>query len=136
MKLVRSLTLAAFAASLALAPASAAAAAPPPEPSAVAPTKCSLISFSKADVWFDATTKRYELVVAGTKSASNVEVQLTPVTYIRQPEYWLIMVRGCSRGIGLPVLTPYTARLDVTSTLGTEGVEVQGSDHSQRIPVK
>jgi hypothetical protein len=57
------------------------------------------------------------------------------VTYIRQPEYWEIEVQGCMRGLGLPVLTPYTATLRLGSTIGTMGVEVVGATRSQRIDV-
>lgn len=48
------------------------------------------------------------------------------VTYIRRPEYWEIDVLGCENGIGLPVLTPYTATLRLGGTVGTKGIEVVG----------
>jgi hypothetical protein len=44
-------------------------------------------------------------------------------------------VIGCSSGIGLPVLTPYTAKLDVTHTVGTIGIVVVGANGSLKIPV-
>jgi hypothetical protein len=64
-----------------------------------------------------------------------MEVVLSPVTYIRQPEYWEIDVLGCMRTIGMPVLTPYTATLRLGSTIGTKGIEVVGATRSVRIDV-
>ena len=150
MKLAKSLAVAALAASaglLALAPAASAAPASvgsAPAVSAVAPVapapvdkQCALAAFDTAAVQMDAVTatRKLTLVVTGMKSATNEEIQLIPMVYVMQPEYWLIMVYGCSSGVGLPVLTPYTATLDLTYTVGTVGIEVAGSNQRVKVPV-
>lgn len=97
---------------------------------------CTPIDFTKAFVrTLDTSPREQVLVVSGLKPSSNMDVVLSPVTYIRQPEYWEIDVQGCMRGLGLPVLTPYTATLRLAGTVGTKGVEVVGATRSLRIDV-
>jgi hypothetical protein len=100
------------------------------------PSLCKPIDFTRAFVRTVDTAPwdRY-LVVSGFKPSSSMEVVLSPVTYIRQPEYWQIDVLGCVRTIGMPVLTPYTASLRLGGTIGTKGIEVVGASRSLRIDV-
>jgi len=99
-------------------------------------TTCSVIDFDKAAIVGATTnTVRRELVVTGTTATSGVKVTLVPLTYIRQPEFWGIEVIGCASPIGLPVVTPFTARLNIDSTIGTVGIEVIGATKSQQIPL-
>jgi hypothetical protein len=99
-------------------------------------TTCSVIDFDKAAV-LGATTNavRHELVVTGTTATAGVKVTLVPLTYIRQPEFWGIEVTGCTSQVGLQVVTPFTARLNIDGTIGTIGVEVIGATRSQLIPL-
>lgn len=102
------------------------------------PEQCVTIDFEEASVTPLASTGsvppsiRYRLKVSGMKSASNVQVKLVPLVYVRQPEFWGIEVIGCSSGIGLPVLTPYTVTHDFTGPLGTCGIEVIGATKTQQ----
>jgi hypothetical protein len=97
---------------------------------------CQRIDFSRAYVrTVDTGTFERYLVVSGYKPTSNMEVELSPLVYIRQPEYWEIEVQGCQRGLGLPVLTPYTVALRIDGTIGTKGIEVVGATRSQRIDI-
>ncbi|HET9254613.1 MAG TPA: hypothetical protein VFO16_05350 [Pseudonocardiaceae bacterium] len=116
------------------------AAADPYPPSVARPTApapyCHVIDFESAQVITSPSEKsRYLLVVRGEKPSSNTQVTLNPLVYIRQPEYWGIEVVGCVSGIGLPVLTPYTATLDLDGVIGTRGIAVIGSTHSETIDV-
>jgi heat shock protein HslJ len=79
-----------------------------------------------------APAVRNRLTVTGTKPATNVYVGLRPVKHIAQPEYWMILVTGCSSGVGLPVVTPYTATYDFSWSMGSCGIEVVGATRSQR----
>ena len=142
MKHVHALTMAAVAAAafFTSAPAAPAQAATPN--AAMAPTttdainsQCTLVSFDSASLVPDSTTARVTLVVKGTSAYSNVAVELIPSIYIQQPDYWTIKVFGCASGIGLPVLTSYTAKLDVTNTMGKIGVEVLGTNGSLLLPL-
>ena len=102
---------------------------------ASAPEQCQTIDFEKAVVTplaTTGTTVRNRLTVTGQKPAANVRVTLVPVVYIKQPDFWEITVTGCSSGIGLPVLTPYTATFDFTGSLGRCGIEVAGATRRQQ----
>ena len=72
------------------------------------------------------------LRVSGTKPWATMTVQLVPLVFVRQPEYWGIEVVGSLPGIGLPAQAPYEVSLAVTSFLGTRGIEVLGANRSQR----
>ena len=102
---------------------------PMPEPA------CQRIDFSRAYIRTGDTKFERYLVVSGFKPSSNMEVELSPLVYIRQPEYWEIEVQGCQRGLGLPVLTPYTVALRLGSNVGTKGIEVVGATRTQRIDI-
>ncbi|MBT8226896.1 MAG: hypothetical protein HKP61_13205 [Dactylosporangium sp.] len=104
-------------------------------PSRTSQGTCYLAMFDTAEVIPDAEERTLTLVVSGAKSATNVTIELVPIIYIRQPEYWGIQVLGCTDGIGLPVLTPYVATLDVTHYVGTLGIEVVGAHNSVKIPL-
>lgn len=75
------------------------------------------------------------LIVAGKKPNLNTTVKIRPRIYVRQPEHWGFDIVDCRRGdIALPAIAPYTESLDVSATLGTQGVEVFWADgQSQRI---
>lgn len=77
----------------------------------------------------------YLLRVSGTKPYANMDVDLVPVTYIRQPEYWEIEVVAWLRGIGLPASARYEVSLPLSGTLGTRGVEVAGATRRQRFEI-
>jgi hypothetical protein len=96
-----------------------------------------LIDFEQAEVvTLESFPPRYLLVVRGTKPYLNMRVRLAPLTYIQQPEYWGIEVVGkLHGGIGLPVMTPYTASIHLDGITGTEGVEVLGATRSERLKV-
>jgi hypothetical protein len=61
-----------------------------------------------------------------------MHVELVPVVFIRQPEYWTIEVVGSLRGIGLPALAPYTVSISLNGIVGTRGIEVTGATRSER----
>ncbi len=63
---------------------------------------CRTIDFEKAEVVPGIVNNTWFLVVSGVKPYMNMKVELIPVVYITQPEYWIIEVVGCLPGIGLP----------------------------------
>ena len=101
------------------------------------PSSCRLTDFDEAEVRPGIVSGTYILIVRGTKPYLNMEVNLTPLVYIRQPEYWGIEVIGCLRGgIGLAAPTaPYIASLGLNGTIGTQGIEVIGATRSEKISV-
>jgi hypothetical protein len=79
------------------------------------------------DTWF--------AVVSGTKPWITMDVDLVPLIYIEQPEYWGIEVIGCNSGIGLPTEAPYSETISLGGIRGTKGVEIMGATRSERFEV-
>jgi len=98
-------------------------------------SSCRLIDFEKVQVVPGFLPKTFILIVTGTKPWITMNVELQPLIYITQPEYWGIEVVGCQSGIGLPQTAPYHVALDISSTLGTKGIEVIGATGKKQIPV-
>jgi hypothetical protein len=92
-----------------------------------------LIDFEHAEVRPGFLPGTYILVVSGTKPYLNMQVDLSPLVYIRQPEYWGIEVIGSLPGIGLPALAPYTVSLPLDGIRGSIGIEVIGANQTQLI---
>lgn len=100
------------------------------------PQSCRIIDFETARVIIlESFPPRHVLVVSGEKPYFNMEVSLSPLVYIRQPEYWGIEVVGCLPEVGLPALAPYVVRLDLAGTIGTRGIEVIGANRSEKIEI-
>jgi heat shock protein HslJ len=125
--------LAALAAALIPFSGSAAGAQDRPAPP---PPNCFTIDFDRAAV--DRVpgpqgTVRHRLTVSGNQPYFHMDVRLEPLVYVQQPDYWGIEVTGCMPGdVGLPVAVPYTVTYEFAGTLGTRGIEVIGSNHTER----
>jgi hypothetical protein len=95
-----------------------------------------LIDFEHADVvTLESFPPQFVLRVSGTKPIANMTVQLVPLVFIQQPEYWGIEVVGSLPEIGLPALAPFDVSLAVTPFLGTKGIEVIGASRVQRFDI-
>lgn len=99
------------------------------------PTSVRLINFTRAEVRPGFLPKTWILIVSGTKPYLNMTVRLSPLIYIRRPDYWGIEVIGSLPGIGLPATAPYTVSLPLDGILGTKGIEVIGASRRKKIPV-
>lgn len=98
-----------------------------------APGSCRLIDFESVEILvLESFPPQYILVVAGTKPYLNMKVDLVPLVYIRQPEYWGIEVVGCLPGIGLPATAPYSVSISLNGIIGTVGIEVIGATRSEQ----
>ncbi|CAN5906823.1 hypothetical protein BH23PLA1_BH23PLA1_36100 [soil metagenome] len=75
------------------------------------------------------------LTVAGKKPFLNMRVVLSPLVYVKQPEYWEIEVLGCTSGIVLPAIGFYNETLSIDSYRGKRGIEVVWADDRYRIEV-
>jgi hypothetical protein len=77
------------------------------------PQSCRVIDFESAQVFTLPTVPpRHVLVVRGEKPYFNMQVNLIPLVYIQEPEYWGIEVVGCLPEVGLPaVANPYGRQL-------------------------
>ena len=98
-------------------------------------SSCRLIDFADVQVVPGFFPKTFILIVSGTKPWVTMKVELHPLIYIRQPEYWGIEVVGCQSGIGLPQTAPYHVALDISHLLGTKGIEVIGASTRKQISV-
>jgi hypothetical protein len=99
------------------------------------PTSVRLINFTRAEVRPGFLPNTWILIVSGTKPYANMTVRLSPLIYIRRPEYWGIEVIGSLPGIGIPVTAPYTVSMQLDQTLGTKGIEVIGASRRKKIRV-
>ncbi|MBW4614508.1 MAG: hypothetical protein KME21_14785 [Desmonostoc vinosum HA7617-LM4] len=98
------------------------------------PESSRLIDFEEAEIRPGIVNGTYILIVRGMKPYFNMAVNLVPLVYIRQPEYWGVEVVGSLSGIGLPAEAPYTASIPLEGIRGTEGVEVIGATKSKQLP--
>jgi hypothetical protein len=96
---------------------------------------CRLISFTDAEVVPGIVPNTFILIVSGVKPWVTMKVELVPLIYIRQPEYWGIEVVGCQSGIGLPRQAPYHVSLDISHLRGTIGIEVIGATSRKQFKV-
>lgn len=96
-----------------------------------------LIDFELAEILtLESFPPQFVLVVTGTKPYLNMDVDLVPLVFIRQPEYWGIEVVGrLPGGIGLPAVAPYTVSIRLSDITGTEGIEVIGATRSEKIKI-
>lgn len=77
------------------------------------------------DTWF--------VTVSGTKPFLNMSVRLTPLVYIRQPEYWGIEVVGFLPGYQRKGAVLYNSEpLPLDGIRGTKGIEIIGSTKSEK----
>jgi hypothetical protein len=97
-----------------------------------------LVDFETAEVVSQMIyPPRPVLVVTGRKPYPSMTVELVPLMYIRQPEYWGIEVIGTGAGpLGTEgISVPYAVELDLAACTGTTGVEVVGANQSKQLPV-
>jgi hypothetical protein len=95
-----------------------------------------LLDFERATIiTLRSNPPQFILRVSGTKPYANMDVELVPLVYIRQPEYWGIEVVGSLRGIGLPALAPYVVSLRLAGIIGTRGIEVVGATRSEQFDI-
>ncbi len=96
-----------------------------------------LLDFERAEiVTLESFPPQFVLRVMGTKPFLNMEVNLEPLIFVQQPEYWGIEVVGrLPGGIGLPQLAPYDVSIPLSGITGTRGVEVIGATRSERLEV-
>ncbi|WAS95373.1 hypothetical protein [Nannocystis punicea] len=88
---------------------------------------------AEAHVVLDPDTDTYFLVVRGLMARADIEVRLDPVVYVQRPVYWQFRVLGRYVGTGIQIPVLYGAIRSLEGRLGTEGVEAEWADSSERI---
>ncbi len=97
---------------------------------------CGLIDFDKAEVIPGIINGTFFLVVSGTKSCVNMNVDLQPLIYIKCPEYWGIQLVGCvPGGICLPQTAPFVVSIPLAGVTGSKGIEVLSASKSEKFEV-
>lgn len=94
------------------------------------------IDFEEATVRPGFIPCTFFLTVSGTKPYLNMEVELSPRIYVRQPEYWGIEVIGIMPGIGLPATAPFHVTIPLDGVIGTKGIEVIGATSSRKFELE
>ena len=96
------------------------------------------IPFKTAKVVPGIVSGTHILIVSGETACVNMRVRLSPLIYIRCPEYWGIEVLGELKGgrciVGI-VPTPFTVSMQLTGVVGSKGIEVLGAGKPKRIKV-
>jgi hypothetical protein len=95
-------------------------------------TACGLIDFDKVDIRPGIVSGTWILIVSGQTPTLSTKATLTPLVYVRQPEYWEIQVVRCVCGISLPAQRPFLESLPLDSFRGTKGIEVVGATKRER----
>jgi hypothetical protein len=90
---------------------------------------------AKAEVVPGIVPNTFILIVSGKKPYLNMTVRLSPLTYIRQPEYWEIQVIGSVPGIILPAIGAYHEALPLDGIRGTKGIVVKWADDSEKFDI-
>ena len=103
---------------------------------APAATSVKLINFTKAEVRPGFVNNTWILIVSGTKPCVNMTVELKPLIYVQQPDYWGIEVVGSVPGFCLPATAPYTVSLPLDGIIGKKGIEVIGARKKKKIDVQ
>lgn len=104
------------------------------EPGAVPTALCPLVDFDTAQFVWDPVTGHRVLEVQGVAGYAGMQIELAPLAYVRQPEFWAIQVTGCAPGTGLSVMTPYTATLDIDEYApGRQGADILGRNQDIRL---
>jgi hypothetical protein len=98
-------------------------------------TSVKLINFTRARIVPGIVNNTWILIVEGTKPCLNMTVRLSPLIYVRKPEYWGIEVVGSVPGFCLPVVSPYSVSLPLDHIIGTKGIEVIGAKKRKQIDV-
>jgi hypothetical protein len=93
------------------------------------------INFTQVKVVPGIVPNTWFLIVSGTKPYLNMQVHLSPLIYVRQPEYWGIEVIGTLSGIGLPMIAPYHTFISLEGIMGTKGIEVLGATKTKKINI-
>jgi hypothetical protein len=93
------------------------------------------INFTNAQVRPGFVPNTYFLIVSGTKPCINMQVHLSPLIYIRRPEYWGIEVLGTLSGPCLTAIAPYHVFLPLDGIIGTKGIEVIGATKKKKIKI-
>jgi len=91
---------------------------------------------AQAEVVLGIVNDTFFAIVRGRKPYLNMQVRLSPLTYVRQPEYWGIEVLGCVSGIVLPTIGGYDEHLSLDGIRGTKGIEIIWANaETERFPV-
>lgn len=102
--------------------------------SADEPKSTVLLPFDSAEIRPGVINGTYFLVVTGRAPCINMEVKLSPRMYVKCPEYWGIDLTGSlESGICLKAIKDFTITIDISSTIGSKGIEVVGAAGNKKI---
>lgn len=97
---------------------------------------CRVIDFENVQIRPGIVKDTWIVIVNGTKPCINMSVELVPLVYIDQPEYWGIEVVAClPGGICLTATAPYTISRPLDGVRGTKGIKIIGATKSEKYNV-
>ena len=97
---------------------------------------CRLIDYESFEVIPGIVNNTFFLTVKGVKPCLNMEVSLSPLSYVTCPEYWGIEIVGClPGGICLPAIGNYDVVIPLAGVTGYKGIELIGASKRKTIDV-
>lgn len=96
---------------------------------------CQTIDFETARVHLKE--KGYWVVtVTGTKPNASMKIDLVPMMYTRQPEYWGIAVRAyVIDPTETEIAAPFEVKLPLSGCKGVKGIEIVGASKQEKIDI-
>ena len=94
-----------------------------------------LIDFDSVEIVSGILDDTYFLIVSGEKPWVTMTVALQPLVYVTRPDYWEIEVVATQIGIGLPMVAPYQAVLDISPYRGDRGIEIVGAKRREKYDI-
>jgi len=95
-----------------------------------------VINFDSAEVVPGIVPETFFLVVRGEAPCLNMSVALTPLIYVKCPEYWGIEVVGSlPGGFCLTAIKPFLLTIPLSGITGSKGIEVIGASRQEKFEV-
>ena len=71
------------------------------------------------------------LIVTGKVKGTGAALEVRPVTYVMQPDYWLMTLVACfdlAQPVGDAAESSYEAAINLAGSLGRKGIDLAGMD--------
>jgi len=78
---------------------------------------------------------QHVLQVVGNAPSADTTVELVPLVYVQQPDYWEVEIIGRSTGVATSAIVDYEVTLPVSQAQGRFGIEVVGTTHTKRLDI-
>jgi hypothetical protein len=75
---------------------------------------------------------QWHLKVTGRTTVADAKFRVSPVLYVKQPDYWQMVIEACNAdGRTLSESTPYSAEINISGSIGSNGISLSGGSRSK-----